>query len=260
MARASIFSFDEHAKIKLDLNRLVFPHSTFALILMAIPEKDIKKLWGLAAGRCSKPGCEEECIKFLNSYDPTVIGEMAHVIARKPDGPRGLTIGGEDTYENLILLCPTHHTEIDRAPEGIFTAEIIYGWKRRHEERVRNSFLSPHFPDAQRLAIEIKRLLVKNKITWERYGPDSEEARRNPLSNLHEIWTLRKLDTIVPNNRRIIRMIEQNEEHFNISDYRICAQFIEHAEGFERNCYVRTEGVPRFPIEFEKVIDSYARI
>lgn len=27
---------------------------------MSIPEKDIKKLWGLAAGRCSCPGCEQE--------------------------------------------------------------------------------------------------------------------------------------------------------------------------------------------------------
>jgi hypothetical protein len=55
---------------------------------MAIKEKDIKRLWGFAAGRCSRPGCDESCIRFLPS-DPTVIGEMAHIIAHSPIGPRG---------------------------------------------------------------------------------------------------------------------------------------------------------------------------
>lgn len=50
---------------------------------MAISNTDLKKLWGLSAGRCSKPGCNEECIKFLDPNYPTIIGEMAHVIAKK---------------------------------------------------------------------------------------------------------------------------------------------------------------------------------
>lgn len=71
---------------------------------MSISEKDIKKLWGLAAGRCSYPGCDENCLPFLDYDDPTIIGEMAHVIAKKPKGPRGQSDGGSDNYENLILL------------------------------------------------------------------------------------------------------------------------------------------------------------
>jgi len=225
---------------------------------MAISEKDIKKLWGLAAGRCSKPGCEEECITFLDPDDPTVIGEMAHVIARKPDGPRGVPDGGDDTYENLILLCPTHHRQVDKAHEGVYPATALHRWKQRHEERVRQSFLSPRYSDRTQLAGAIKRLLIKNKATWQQYGPESEEAKRNPLSNSHEVWELRKLDTIVPNNRKIIRIVEQNQDLFEVNDFQSCMQFVQHAEGFERNCYVRTEGVPRFPKAFEEVIDRYA--
>lgn len=225
---------------------------------MAVSEKDIKKLWGLAAGRCSRPGCEQECIRFLDSTDPTVIGEMAHVIAKKPDGPRGQAGGGEDTYENLILLCPTHHTEIDKAPDAAFPVEQIHEWKRAHEERVRNSFLSPKHPDRHSLGSAIKRLLLENKAAWRQYGPESSEAQRNPMSSLAEMWQLRKLDTVVPNNRRIIRLIEQNKDQIDINDYSHCIAFVEHAEGFERNCYVRTEGVPRFPVEFERLVDQYA--
>jgi len=227
---------------------------------MAISEIDIKKLWGLAAGRCSKPGCMVECVKFLDAINPTIIGEMAHVIAKKPNGPRGIPEGGDDSYENLILLCPTHHTEIDKAPDGVFPSEVIHEWKHAHEEQVKNSFRSPHFANCEDFAIAVKRLLAKNKSTWSRYGPESNEAIQNPLSNLHEIWTLRKLETIVPNNRRIVQMIERNQELIDIKDYSACAKFVEHAEGFERNCYVRTEGVPRFPIDFERMIDRYAQI
>ena len=174
---------------------------------MGISAKDLKKLWGMAAGRCSKPGCSDECIRLLNADDPTIIGEMAHVIANKPDGPRGQQEGGEDTYENLILLCPTHHTEIDKAPEGTFTAEEIHRWKSVHEKNVKDSFRSPKHESMTELANAVKRLLVQNHQVWLTSGPESAEAKANPMSNLVEIWNLRKLDTIVPNNRQIINIV-----------------------------------------------------
>jgi len=226
----------------------------------ALNSTDIKKLWGLAAGRCSRPDCAQECIRFLDSNDPTIIGEMAHIIAKKPGGPRGQAGGGEDTYENLILLCPTHHTEIDKAPDGVFPVELIHKWKLKHEERIRNFFVSPTFADRYSLGSTIKRLLIENKATWQHYGPESSEAQTNPLSNLAEIWQFQKLATIVPNNRRIILLIEQNKDQIEINDYIHCVAFVEHAKGFERSCYIRTEGVPLFPVTFERLVDRYARL
>jgi hypothetical protein len=196
----------------------------------------------------------------LDSADPTVIGEMAHVIAKRPDGPRGQAGREQYTYENLILLCPTHHTEIDKAPEGAFPAAQIQEWKRLHEERVRNSFLSPRYPDRRNLASAIQRLLIENKAAWQQYGPESALAQRNPMSNVAGLWQLRKLDTVVPNNRRIIRLIEQNRELIDVIDYPCCMRFVEHAEGFERNCYVRTEDVPRFPVDFEELVNRYGEL
>jgi hypothetical protein len=225
---------------------------------MTISDKDIKKLWGLAAGRCSKPGCDEQCIKFLTPSDAMVIGEMAHVIARKADGPRGIPGGGDDTYENLILLCPTHHREVDKAPEYAYPATLLLEWKKHHEEHVQQAFLSPRYSNRTQLGTAIKKLLIRNKAIWQQCGPESDEAKRNPLSNLHEFWELKKLDTIVPNNRKIKLIIEQNHDFFEVQDFETCAQFIQHAEAFERSCYARTEGVPRFPKAFEEVINLYA--
>jgi len=220
-------------------------------------EKDIKKLWGLSAGRCSQPGCDELCIRFLTD-DPTIIGEMAHIIAKSPTGPRGDPAGGADTYENLILLCPTHHTEIDKAPPDTFSAETLLDWKERHEAEVNDAFRSPGFSSRRELAYYVKRLLIENQSAWKTYGPESSAAKDNPLSNLHLVWDLRKLDTIVPNNRRIINLIRRNSPLFDDAGYAAACSFVEHAEGFERNCYERTEGVPKFPIEFEEVINAYA--
>ncbi|MDA3897365.1 MAG: HNH endonuclease signature motif containing protein [Desulfobacteraceae bacterium] len=227
---------------------------------MNISDKDLKKLWGLAAGRCSKPGCQKECIKFLQANDPTIIGEMAHVIAKSPKGPRGIMEGGKDEYENLLLLCPTHHREIDKAPEGTYPEGVLFEWKAKHEEWVRKLLEIPSYDNVQDLCLAIKKILIKNNISWKTFGPESSEAKRNPISNLKLIWDLRKLDMIIPNNTRMIQLIQNNEHLFSLSEYEAFVEFEEHAIAFERNCYDRTEGVPRFPMNFVEVIDHHVRI
>ncbi|BBU22619.1 HNH endonuclease [Mycobacterium xenopi] len=47
---------------------------------------------------------------------PVVVGEEAHIRSGRPDGPRydpDYPSADIDKYENLMLLCPTHHTLID---------------------------------------------------------------------------------------------------------------------------------------------------
>lgn len=48
-----------------------------------------------------------------------ILGEMAHIVAESPDGPRGqspLTPTERNNYENLLLLCNVHHQLIDDQP------------------------------------------------------------------------------------------------------------------------------------------------
>ena len=223
---------------------------------MAISETDIKRLWGKAAGLCSHPDCNTDCLPFLDLDDPTVVGEMAHVIAKKQKGPRGKAGGGDDTYANLILLCPTHHTIVDKAPEGRFTEEMLLQWKADHERSVERSLASPIFPERDVLATYIQNLLIENKTCWSTYGPESKEAKRNPNSSAGHIWQFRKLSFVVPNNRKIILAIHANKHHFDASEYAIACQFVEHAEGFESNCTNPVEGVPRFPNAFGELFEQ----
>jgi hypothetical protein len=227
---------------------------------MSISDADIKKLWGLAAGRCAYPKCNEECIRFLTSPDPTIIGEMAHVIAKSPMGPRGVPTGGDDTYENLILLCPNHHRLIDKAPNGEFPDILVKKWKDAHEARVKRMFLSNTYGDKRELCTAIKRLLIENHQIWSKYGPESDAAQKNPLSNLSEYWAFKKLDSVIPNNKKIINLIENHKSFFSLKEYEACYQFMDHANAFEANCYRRTETVPIFPKIFQEVIDQNVQL
>ncbi|MBI5498475.1 MAG: hypothetical protein HY904_25965 [Deltaproteobacteria bacterium] len=101
-----------------------------------ISPKDAKLLWGLAAARCSKPDCRRHLVAHPTAGDPAkVLGEMAHIVAEKPGGPRGdatFPVDQRNAYANLILLCPTHHTEIDGQPLA-YPVALLHQWKAEHE-------------------------------------------------------------------------------------------------------------------------------
>ncbi|MDD5021925.1 MAG: HNH endonuclease signature motif containing protein [Endomicrobiaceae bacterium] len=222
---------------------------------MTITEIDIKKLWGLSAGRCNYPSCTNKCIDLLDISNPTILGEMAHVIAESPKGPRGIAKGGDNTYLNLILLCPHHHNMIDKAPKK-FPANLLYKWKENHERKVRKALDVKKFANKNKLFSYISKILIENYSIWKQFGPESKEAKKNPISTLYIIWNFKKIDTIIPNNTKIINAIKQNEDFFNCNELKIANLFINHANAFEQSNYSRIEGVPKFPKRFEEMINA----
>lgn len=110
------------------------------------PIKDVKLLWGLAAGRCSYPGCGAVCIlEASDSSAPGVIGDIAHVVSGATSGPRhrsDFPIEAVDTYANWVLLCPTHHRIVDQRPIE-YPEALLLTWKRQHERWVRGQLATP---------------------------------------------------------------------------------------------------------------------
>ena len=192
---------------------------------MTTSAADIKRLWGRAAGRCSYPECGVDCLAFLESKDLTVIGEMAHVVARSPDGPRGQSRHPDDRYSNLILLCPNHHTLVDKAPEGKFPAQMLLEWKAEHEREVDESLAARVFSNRRSFADFVCRILAENHACWTTYGPESAGAQENPNSTAGYFWPFRKLSVIVPNNRRLISAIRSNQALLSPDEYRIALPF-----------------------------------
>lgn len=223
---------------------------------MTISSTNIKRLWGKAAGRCSHPSCNSDCLPFLDHGNPTVVGEMAHVIAHSTRGPRGASAPGEDSYANLILLCPTCHTLVDKAPPGTFPPDTLLQWKADHERHIEASLASPALADRMQLNNFIRMKLIENRTCWSTYGPESQAAKRNPNSTAGLFWPFRKLSLIIPNNRKIISALRSHYTMFDAEEYRIACAFIEHAEGFERSCTTPTENVPKFPVAFGEMFDD----
>lgn len=70
--------------------------------------------------------------------DPeAVVGDECHIVSKEPNGPRSgtPTNTGFDDYDNLILLCTTHHKLVDDQPNE-YTAAKLKAIKIIHEQWV----------------------------------------------------------------------------------------------------------------------------
>ncbi len=103
-------------------------------------QKDIKLLWGRAANRCSL--CQLELSQDKQAITAAfTLGEQAHIVGEKEDAPRGKSPLNDDernSYHNIILLCPNHHTEIDKN-ESDWPTEKLHIAKSKHELWVRET-------------------------------------------------------------------------------------------------------------------------
>jgi hypothetical protein len=130
---------------------------------MSYSEKTIKMLWGRAASRCAV--CRMELVMDrAASDDESIVGDIAHIVARDQDGeagPRSVAslsaeerdrfatlISGRDKYSNLVLLCKNHHKQVDDQT-STFPVGKLLEIKETHETWVRES-LGSFDPQRQR--------------------------------------------------------------------------------------------------------------
>jgi hypothetical protein len=99
---------------------------------MTIRPQVIKRLFAHSGNQCAFPTCNSLIVD-----GSTVLGEVCHITAARSNGPRyDLTQTDEvrDGFDNLILLCPNHHTVIDADLES-YSVERLQKMKREHEAR-----------------------------------------------------------------------------------------------------------------------------
>lgn len=123
---------------------------------MRISEKDIKLLWGRAAGRCAFPDCRQVLSRTPEGESADYpLGEQAHIVSHAEGGVRddgSLSDEARDRYENLILLCRDHHVVIDREPCA-YTITRLREMKHEHERWVSESLMTQK--DEEKLAAEV---------------------------------------------------------------------------------------------------------
>lgn len=112
---------------------------------LGIGPVDRKKLWGRSRNQCAFTSCLQALVDVLpgdGETDSSVIGEEAHIRSKSPDGPRydpHYNPALLDSYENFLLLCPTHHTMIDKENGRGFNAKALVGMRYKHERQLQRS-------------------------------------------------------------------------------------------------------------------------
>ncbi len=118
--------------------------------MASISAADRKLLWGRSGNECAFPQCAQNLTMAagagagaapvpLGSSPLVVVGEEAHIVAERDDGPRGdpsMPVPERNAYPNLVLLCPTHHTLVDKDHGVSFSVGDLRGMKAAHEESV----------------------------------------------------------------------------------------------------------------------------
>ena len=229
---------------------------------MSINLKLQKILWANSAGICSFEDCNEKlCTAGSMVVEPFLIGEIAHICGSKPGSSRYNTQQSDterDNYQNLILLCPNHHRLIDKKEnEKVYTVEILQNMKANHEDRMNYLTTNNTTPTKVELAKEIFEFLEENRQVWKQYGPKSELAYKHPHDErAHKLWLNMRLTVIIPNNRKIKKLLQKHESVFGIEEKKFVKNFLLHTCSYEKwvNDEIHYNAVRRFPTEFDELI------
>lgn len=103
-----------------------------------LTDRDKLFLVAKAAGLCEFRGCGKAL--FLGLTDEKLnISQFAHIIASSPNGPRGSDKSHDvsNKIENVMLLCPEHHKEIDGVEtRDKYNVDCLLEMKHEHERKV----------------------------------------------------------------------------------------------------------------------------
>jgi hypothetical protein len=91
-----------------------------------------------SGGRCEFDGCNKYLLRHHLTLTEGNFGEMAHIVAFSPQGPRGtrrLDPKKLNSVANLMLLCPGCHKLIDRRAVE-YSVMALRSFKKRHEDRI----------------------------------------------------------------------------------------------------------------------------
>lgn len=141
-----------------------------------------------SGGRCALKDCRKILTSDGVKSDPAVIGEAAHIYGENKTAARykeDMTETERNHYNNLIYLCPSCHTKIDRQ-EKDFPAEFLFQIKKEHEDWV-NDQLDESMSEVTFAELEIATKAIALGIHYESTDfaviPPEDKIKKNNLSS-----------------------------------------------------------------------------
>lgn len=171
-----------------------------------------RKLCAESMGRCMNPDCQAEL--FRKNGD---VIEKAHIV------PYCKT--ADNVYENLVILCPTCHTDFDK--NDAFSSEHVKQWKTIRKEEVERLF-GRKYATFEELQRQVFPILSENKAIYENYY----------LNDQKELWDKFERKILI-NNKRLKTLLESNLgliQRHSVKDYsnlEIVQRLFAHIDEFE---------------------------
>jgi hypothetical protein len=191
------------------------------------------RLFADSGGYCQRPECPNRL--FVDTGTTNIhVAEMAHIIAASGKGPRAdaaMSLADKGSYANLILLCANCHTIIDKAPAD-FPDTMVREWKRKHVERINSLFGAIEYPDRASSRKAIEPALTENRAVFDQYGPNND-YRQDPESDLANVWQRKMRAIILPNNRKVLAILDANRRHLNQLETKTLEAFRQHIDDLE---------------------------
>lgn len=198
---------------------------------VAIKSQIKQRLFAESAGHCQNPACLENLLVSIEDNE-FHIAELAHIIAARQKGPRGRSsIGNRNSSANLIVLCPNCHTKIDKAPLA-YQEEMLYAWKREHALKIQSVFGVLTYQTREEARIPAEQLLRKNRAIFEYCSPDKFDSW-NPECELGAVWLKRVVSDIIPNNRKLLILIDANYSLLASKEIEVLEKFRIHVGDLE---------------------------
>ncbi|MGH9766472.1 MAG: SAVED domain-containing protein [Blastocatellia bacterium] len=117
-----------------------------------------------AGGRCEFDGCNAYLFRHHVTLKEANFSEAAHIVAFKPDGPRGKSgrrPADINDLGNLMLLCPQCHKLIDDHPDE-YSRETLEKYKQEHERRIFR--LTESKPDQKTTVLVLKSQIAGQTV------------------------------------------------------------------------------------------------
>jgi len=123
-------------------------------------EQTIKQLFAFSGNVCAFPDCKVPIVESSG----VVAGEICHICAKSPKGPRfdsNQTELERHSFGNLILLCRRHHKIID-SEASIYSVDALKEIKRIHADASGRPEKAEDIFFAKILLNDLKRISVSN--------------------------------------------------------------------------------------------------
>lgn len=194
-----------------------------------------RRIYAESMGRCMNPECKEDLFKINGD-----IMERAHIVPYCDTK--------DNSYENLIILCPNCHTNFDK--NGAFNVEEVKMWKQKRKEEF-EKFFSKKYDTFEELKKEVAPILLENQSIFRNYYKEDKK----------DLWDIFE-GKILANNRKLRSILKHNcnliqshhEDYY--SNLALVQQFLIHIDEFEAT-RLQTEKIRHvlFPSEINSLFE-----